>query len=752
MSVLESPRHYTQNTHPALAAKTRTDTPCHMNKILFLALLLPQWLSAQSDMAVDSLQKIISQKQAARDQAGEAAALNELAKIYYDRQEDQQAMTFTEKALAVLPPGNEVLKGRLWYRKAMLIYFSGQNYTRALSLLDSAYVLLRPSGDPTILGPFLLSYGSILDQQLRHSEGRKVLMEAERIFLGTKGLASTDQLLNLYSNLLASSYALGDYQAALTFARKGIEIGKTSNNFELIADLYYNNALTLSALKYDQDSEQSYLKSLEYSRKGQVTTGIISACMALGDYYLHLNQPGPGFQYLREAQKAAVRSQDFYSMATIQKIEATYYDAQKDYPKAMAAIDSCIAYFEKTSDPRFLQGSYYEKANILLALGRLDEAAAWAKKELDLSIRTKSRLQEYGCYFQLAEIEKKRNNFPQALAYFEQYAAVKDSVYNNNLEQRLAEERTKQNVEAEQDARRKAELEAQLLASRNQVYGIVALALFVILLSGGYLYRQLQSTRKQLEKQNGQLLQLNQTKDKFFGIIAHDLRNPLSAFQGVGEQLQFYLQKGDTDKLQKISGLISKSATSLSALLDNLLSWALLNRGMIPYQPEALSLATEVSNNFEIHEHAALAKDIRLESHIPADAMVQADRNAVQTILRNLIGNAVKFTPPGGHVSIRSEVEQGMILLRVNDSGAGIAAEKIPHLFTLDKRSEHGTAGEKGAGLGLLLCKELAELNKGSLHVFNVEGQGTTFEVSLPVLTSHFSPLTSRLSPLNSHL
>jgi len=703
-----------------------------MKKTLFLALAFPLWLSAQSDPVVDSLQKIIAQKQAALDPAGEASALFELGKLYYNRQQDQPARESTEKALAILPPGNPVLKGRLLYRKAMLIYFSGQNFPQVLSLFDSAGVLLKPSGDPVILGPFLQSYGSILNQQLKHQEGQKILLEAEQMFLKNKGPATTDPLLNVYSNLLAGSYALGDYQAALTFARKGIETGKNSSNYELIADLYYNNALTLSALKYGKDSEQSYLKSLDYARKGNATSSIISACIALGDYYFHLSQPRPGFQYLAEAQTAATGTQDFYSLATIRKIEAVWYTSQKDYVKAMTAIDSCIAYFEKTQGPRQQQGIFYQKADILQHMGRLEEAAEWAKKELDLARRTNSRLQEFSSYLLLSEIEKKRNNFPQALAYYEQYAAVKDSVYDNNLENRLAEERTRQNVEAEQDARRKAELETQLLASRNQLYGIVAAGLFFILLAGGYLYRQLQSTRKQLEIQNGRLQQLNLTKDKFFGIIAHDLRNPLSAFQGVGEQLNFYLQKGDTDKLQKISGLISKSAANLSALLDNLLSWALLNRGMIPYHPEVLSPASEATLNFEIHENAARAKDIRLENHIPEHLRVSADRNALQTILRNLIGNAVKFTPPGGSVTVGGGEKDGQVVISVSDTGAGISAEKMDQLFSLEKRSEHGTAGEKGAGLGLVLCRELAELNKGSLRIFSAEGTGARFEISLP--------------------
>ncbi|MBC7774018.1 MAG: HAMP domain-containing histidine kinase [Phycisphaerae bacterium] len=537
-------------------------------------------------------------------------------------------------------------------------------------------------------------------------------------------------MLNLYSNLLSAAYSLGDYKAALEFARKGIETGANSKNYELIGDLYYNNALTFSALGYDKEAELGYLKSLEVNQKGHVATGIISVKMALGEFYSSHAQAKLGMRYLSEAKAAAKQIKDYYSVAVVHKMEASVFSQKKDYPKAMAAIDSCIQYFQ--TDPRIIQGLFYEKAKILKETNQLEDAVLWAKKELEMAAKSKSQVYVFSSYLLLSEIEKARNNFEQALAYHEQYSAFKDSVYNGNLESKLAEERTKQNIETEQDARKKAELEANLLSTQNQLFGAIAAGLLLILLVGGYLFWQLRKSRRQLESQNLQLTQLNATKDKFFGIIAHDLRNPLTAFQGVGEQLNYYLEKGDTAKLQKISGLIAKSAANLSGLLDNLLSWALLNRGMIPYSPESLELATEAAANFEIHGNAAAAKNIQLENNIPQNLKVHADRNALQAILRNLVDNAVKFTPAGGRVTLGCTEKDNKVFIAVNDTGTGIATEKLAQLFSLEKRSEHGTEGEKGAGLGLLLCKELVELNQGILRVFSTPSKGSTFEFSLP--------------------
>ncbi|MBC7774019.1 MAG: hypothetical protein H7246_01170 [Phycisphaerae bacterium] len=137
-----------------------------MKKILFLLSALPFGLLAQTGNPIDSLQKILAQKQTAKDQLGETEALFEIGSIYYDRQEDKTALEYIQKALQRLPEGNPTLKGRLLYRKAMLLYFIGQDFSQSLPILDSAYLLLRPINDPEILAPFLQSYGTFLTQNL----------------------------------------------------------------------------------------------------------------------------------------------------------------------------------------------------------------------------------------------------------------------------------------------------------------------------------------------------------------------------------------------------------------------------------------------------------------------------------------------------------------------------------------------------------------------------------------------------------
>ncbi|MBL7828252.1 MAG: hypothetical protein JNJ57_16590 [Saprospiraceae bacterium] len=699
----------------------------------FLVICLTPFLtSAQSNYHLDSLKNILAQKQASGDQLGETETLYAIGNYYYGKQEDSIALEYNQQALQKLPEGHPALKGRILYRKAILHFFMGKDKSEYLTLFDSAYVLLKATNEIKLLGVFLQSYGSVLLQVNQNQRSMDMMIEAERLLLQYPAIGTPDNLLNLYSNMVSSGLQLGDYEACLNYARKGIEVGKKSNNFELLADLHYNNALILLKLGYLKEAKRGYLKSLELNKKGKISSGIITVTTALGQYYGSNGKPELGLRYLSQAKAEAIKKQDFYSVAMANRSESAILFTQKEYHRALAAIDSCLQYFEKNKNINYQPGNFHQKALVLNELGQIESAIEWAKKEIERAPQAYNHPVVQEVYQFLFDIEKKRGNFEEALAYYEKYTLFKDSFYNEGLKSKLAEERTKQNIEAEQDARQKAELESELLTSRNQLLATVAIVLLLLLVISGYLYLELRKSRRLLGEQNRDLARLNETKDKFFGIIAHDLRNPISAFNGVGDQFDHYLQMGDTAKIQRLIQLVSKSAANLSSLLDNLLSWALLNRGMIPYNPEPLSLLTESTTCFQIHEYSASRKGIRLENHIAQNVKVFADCNALQTILRNLIDNAIKFTPAAGVVSLECEEKAERVVISIHDSGKGMSVEKLDKLFALVKRSEHGTDGEKGAGLGLLISKELVEINHGAIRVFSTEGKGSTFEFSLP--------------------
>lgn len=239
---------------------------------------------------------------------------------------------------------------------------------------------------------------------------------------------------------------------------------------------------------------------------------------------------------------------------------------------------------------------------------------------------------------------------------------------------------------------------------------------------------------EEISRKNKELESLNATKDKFFSIIAHDLRSPFNSLLGLTEMMAYDLSNLDRDQIQSMINVIYKSTTNLYRLLENLLHWSQIQNGTIPFNPEPLILSPMVDESIEMASEAAMIKEIGLVARIPSHLMVVADPNMLHTILRNLLSNAIKFTHKGGQVSVlASTTGNDTVQISVKDTGIGISPTMIGNLFRLDVKSNRpGTEGESTAGLGLILCNEFIEKHGGRIWVDSVVGEGSTFHFTLP--------------------
>ncbi len=230
------------------------------------------------------------------------------------------------------------------------------------------------------------------------------------------------------------------------------------------------------------------------------------------------------------------------------------------------------------------------------------------------------------------------------------------------------------------------------------------------------------------------LTELNITKDKFFSIIAHDLKSPFNAILGFSEHLLTEVEEKRYDKVAEYAQIILQSSNRAMDLLSNLMQWALSQSGRLGFHPEPFDMVNLIRElTLSMHDNAAL-KSIIIENRLPSNALVYADKAMVSTILRNLASNAMKFTRPGGQIMISLANSQNECIVSVQDNGVGIQKERINTLFNLHEScSTPGTLKEKGTGLGLILCKEFVEKNGGSIRVESTEGVGSTFSFSLPL-------------------
>lgn len=238
---------------------------------------------------------------------------------------------------------------------------------------------------------------------------------------------------------------------------------------------------------------------------------------------------------------------------------------------------------------------------------------------------------------------------------------------------------------------------------------------------------------KEFQRVNSELEKLNADKDKFFTIIAHDLRNPLMGILGLSEILKEDAAQIDEEDRDTIVLQINNSAKKLKNLLNNLLDWSWLQTGKIAIKPERVRLDMLIEDVVQLLMASLINKKISLEYNERCGKYIYADPNMIKSVIQNLLSNAIKFTPGEGRIAIRSFAQDGKIRCMISDTGVGISETNMKRLFRIGENiSTPGTNKESGTGFGLLLCKELVEKNHGTISVKSRPGEGTVFSVTFP--------------------
>jgi len=245
---------------------------------------------------------------------------------------------------------------------------------------------------------------------------------------------------------------------------------------------------------------------------------------------------------------------------------------------------------------------------------------------------------------------------------------------------------------------------------------------------------ELKQEKEEIEKKRKELEELNATKDKFFSIIAHDLKNPFNTVIGLSELLLYRYDSYDEEKIKEFIGQINKFSSNAYNLLDNLLQWARSQTGRIKVNKSQINLCKLVDENFHLLQDKADEKSLELINKVDGSLISWADKNMINTVIRNLISNALKFTGENGYIKVTSEDSgENMVKISVIDNGIGMDQEEIPKLFKITTNfSKEGTNSETGTGLGLILSHEFIEKNDGQIWVESEKGKGSAFNFTLP--------------------
>ena len=236
-----------------------------------------------------------------------------------------------------------------------------------------------------------------------------------------------------------------------------------------------------------------------------------------------------------------------------------------------------------------------------------------------------------------------------------------------------------------------------------------------------------------LQQKNNELQQLNAQKDKFFSIIAHDLKSPFNSIIGFSGILLEKVNEKDIDGLREYAEIITHSSQKAMNLLMNLMVWSHSQTGRMNFNPEYFDLKSLLWEVLEIYKDNAAQKSIHINQEISIQSPVYGDKGMLSTILRNLLSNALKFTPDGGNIQIIVHVSSTEVSVSIKDSGIGMKPALIEKLFRIDSSyTQPDTKGERGTGLGLVICKEFVDKHKGRINIESEPGEGSVFQIILP--------------------
>ncbi|GGG46200.1 ATP-binding protein [Hymenobacter glacieicola] len=545
-------------------------------------------------------------------------------------------------------------------------------------------------------------------------------------------------LLNLggcYANLADGPHALQLQQQALHLARRLNNVDGIVRSYAGMGGVYHERNDTAAALL-------NYRRALERAYEPRVSVRTQLMLFGnLGNLYFYLGRRQEGLVFTRRALQLARRTGDRAGESLYLADLGSFYLQMDQLETAEGLLRQSVMLVEPLNSPRFEAGHLELLATALLLKSELEEAEELTRRALALSRRIDYKERVLDAYSLLAEINASRRDFEEAFAWQNRFRDLNDSLNSRSRVQTLTALQTRyETAEKESQIRRLTERGAASQQRNRALWGTIA-ALVLGLGGMGLLYFKLRRSREALavnhrflEETTQELRQVAASKDRLYAIVAHDLRGPVTSFAGVTELIDFYLKQGDEQGLRRLPDLVRQSAHQLNHLLDNLLNWAVNQTGELAFRPERLPVAELLNQALQLYANTAEAKQIKLQLIAPPDMAVWADSHMTQTVLRNLVGNALKFTPSGGTIQLRAEVLPGSgVRLSVADTGSGMDQNQVKALLTDAGPTNHPMRGPRsGTGLGLLLCRAFMQRQGGSLDIQSMPGRGTTVSITLP--------------------
>lgn len=672
----------------------------------------------------------------------------------------QQSLEYGIEALNLAKEIDDLKQmGESYLSIAYALRYMGE-YTRAL---DSLYKIINFINeiDDKKLESQILNLSGLINQEIGRDsislENYFRSFDLAQEINDNYGMVSTlNNLGNFYKNN-------GNYQKATEYFFKCLKFYEVAENKRGMAQMYNNIGTVYHMQNYYDKALEYHLKAYEILKTmPDYKTGLAYVYNNLGVIYINKKDYKLAEKYLNLSIAICKELQLYdYLMANYNNLGIVYNETG-DYKSAIFNLLEGLRLADITKDinstTKYLLNiadSYFKQEQYIKALSYFNRAMFYSKQLNDFHILSENN---YGIY----EVYKALGNYEKSIEHLEQYLVYRDSidVINNTklvaeIEAQYELDKKEQRINTLQKDSKIQELELDREQTNNKILlgGLSALIFIIALVSYLFINRikinkLLQEQNRQINDQNNELniinnklvlsenelKKSNSTKDKFFSIIAHDLKNPLL---GLKSLVFSFNNRGQLceKEIQLFSNQLNESLNSVIDLLNNLLNWSRAQKDELNYIEEVVNVKEIINKCIEANKKQSKAKEIVIKNNLNNNTQeIFTDKNMLDFILRNILSNAIKFTNYKGTVEINNIVNTKYYSLQIKDNGIGIQKENIDRLLNQDSfLSTHGTDNEQGSGLGLVLCKEFIRKMNGSIEVESEVNSGSVFTINIPL-------------------
>lgn len=664
-----------------------------------------------------------------------------------------------QDSLAILlekHPAQDTVRAILINELAYATYTNDLEYTFRLAeeLNELSKKINYPKGNLNSYNLFGIYYDA-KGEYLKAKENYQKALVIAQLNEIEQGISATLNNLGIISEILGEyPEAFEYYHQSLKIDEKGGDSVGIAKTYLQMGGLYEYMSDTVQALKY-------YRNSLKLANALNERTLMAYNRINIG-YIFHEKGKNKEARTLFNEALAISEKDNQQEGVLLSLLMIGILDKEAgDFQVALNRLNNSLAISRSIGAIAYERYCYFHIADNYFRMKKIDKAYDFAKKAFSDEEYMDESLQMTTAEL-LAEIAVEMKNYKAAYEYHVMFKELNDHSFNEGNVRQIAKLEYEYKIEKEremvrlkqekkdaiQEAKRKKELLVRNFILVALLLLIVMLALVVKNIRHKYKANALLSAEKNKLVQANNLLEhqkeklellakeletANHTKDKFFSIIAHDLKSPFTSILGFSEVLLEGYDEFDDDEKMDFLSKIKTGSEMVFILIENLLNWAGSNVGSIKFNPVSLTLKDQVDSLLSIYKSSSETKQIVLKNKVEDNLKVFADKDMIRTILRNLVSNALKFTHEGGEVVVDCKLEKEMAVLQVIDNGVGMESHKAKQLFELNKKSSSlGTKGETGTGLGLVLCKDFVELHNGRIEVKTTLGKGTQINIYLP--------------------